>query len=193
MKYCCEDTSKIENYELAKRDNFKGWVIHHRLELVETGAVADSTKQDLRARGIYYNRPAEELIYLTKSEHQRLHRKGKPGPNRGKHFSEEHKRKLLESKKGKKYFKGLFCIDIYDGDGNLKVEKYIVGVSMRDLFNGLKSKSDTGNFDMDCSDDSVFRKKARAGRDVKLTNKDTKEVLLGRIRQLEKRDEIKNL
>lgn len=32
MKYCCEDISKIENYELAKRDNFSGWVIHHRLE-----------------------------------------------------------------------------------------------------------------------------------------------------------------
>ena len=50
MKYCCEDISKIENYELAKRDNFRGWVIHHRLELVETGAVVDSTMQDLKAR-----------------------------------------------------------------------------------------------------------------------------------------------
>ena len=123
MKYCCEDISKIENYELAKRDNFRGWVIHHRLELVETGAVVDSTKQDLMVLGIYYNRPASELIYLTKSEHQKLHRTGKPGPNRGKHFSEEHKRKLLESKKCKKYFKGLFCIDLYDEDKNLKKEE----------------------------------------------------------------------
>ena len=51
MKYCCEDISKIENYEIAKRDNFRGWVIHHRLELVETGAVVDSTMQDLKAPG----------------------------------------------------------------------------------------------------------------------------------------------
>lgn len=184
MKYCCEDISKIENYELAKRDNFRGWVIHHRLELVETGAVVDSTKQDLRARGIYYNRPAEELIYLTKSEHQKLHRKGKPGPNRGKHFSEDHKRKLSEAKHGRKYFKGLFCIDLYDEDKNLKKEEVIKGVSMRDLFNGLKAKSDAGNFNIDCSSDSVFRNKFRKGRDVKLTNKDTKAVLYARIREL---------
>ena len=90
----------------------------------------------------------------------------------------------------KKHFKGLFCIDIYDGDGDLKVEKYIVGVNMRDLFNGLKSKSDTGNFDMDCSNDLVFRQKARAGRDVKLTNKDTNTVLYARIRELEKRVKV---
>lgn len=182
MKYCCEDISKIENYELAKKDDFKGWVIHHRLELVETGATADSTKQDLKDLGLYYNRPAGELIYLTKSEHQKLHRTGKPGPNRGKHFSEEHKRKLLESKKGKKYFKGLYYIDIYDGDKNLKKEEVIKGVSMGDLFNNLKVKSDVGNFNMDCSSVTAFRRKFRKGRDVKLTNKDTKTVLYARIR-----------
>ena len=183
MKYCCEDISKIENYELAKRDSFRGWVIHHRLELVETGAVADSTKESLVGRGLYYNRPAGELIYLTKSEHQKLHHKGKPGPNRGKHFSEEHKRKLLESKKGKKYFKGLFCIDIYDGDGNLKVEKYIIGVSMVDLWNGL-NKAVGDSTQLDCSSVAAFQNKFRKGRDVKLTNKDTKSVLYARIREL---------
>lgn len=189
MKYCCEDISRIENYELAKRDNFRGWVIHHRLELVETGAVVDSTRQDLKARGIYYNRPASELIYLTKSEHQKLHHTGKPGPNRGKHCSEEHKRKLLESKKGKKYFKGLYCIDTYDGDGNLKVEKCIVGVSMVDLWNGL-NKAAGDSTQLDCSSATAFQNKFRKGRDVKLTNKDTKEVLLARIRQLEQRVEV---
>ena len=30
--YCSEDISLIENYEKAKTDNFKGWVMHHRLE-----------------------------------------------------------------------------------------------------------------------------------------------------------------
>ena len=187
MKYCCEDISRIENYELAKKDDFKGWACHHRLETHTSEGerrLVDISKEELKALGMYYRRPSEELIYLTKSEHHRLHRKGRPGPNRGKHFSEDHKRKILESKKGKKYFKGLYCIDIYDGDGNLKVEKYIVGVSMRDLFNGLRAKSDTGNFDIDCSNDSVFRKKAHARRDVKLTNKDTKVVLYARIREL---------
>ena len=90
----------------------------------------------------------------------------------------------------KKHFKGLFCIDIYDGDGNLKVEKYIVGVNMRDLFKELSAKSDVGNFDMDCSNDLVFRKKARAGRDVKLTNRETNVALYARIRELEKRVKV---
>ena len=183
MKYCCEDILKIENYELAKRDNFRGWVIHHRLELVETGAVVDSTKQDLMDRGIYYNRPAEELIYLTKSEHQKLHRKGKPGPNRGKHFSEDHKRKILEAKRGRKYFKGLFCIDLYDEDKNLKKEEVIKGVSMRDLWNGLSELAGE-SAQLDCSSAVAFQNKFRKGRDVKLTNKDTNAVLYARIREL---------
>ena len=183
MKNYCKDISKIENYELAKRDNFSGWVIHHRLELIETGAVIDSTRQDLIDRGIYYNRPAEELIYLTKSEHQKLHRKGKLGPNRGKHFSEDHKRKILEAKRGKKYFKGLYYIDLYDEDKNLVKEEVIKGVSLRDLWNGLINLA-RDSTQLDCSSAVAFQNKFRKGRDVKLTNKDTKAVLYARIRKL---------
>lgn len=90
----------------------------------------------------------------------------------------------------KKYFKGLYCIDICDGDGNLKVEKYIVGVNMRDLFNDLKSKSDAGNFNMDCSSVTAFQNKFRKGRDVKLTNNETNVALYARIRELEKRVKV---
>ena len=90
----------------------------------------------------------------------------------------------------KKHFKGLFCLDIYDSDGNLKVEKYIVGVNMKDLWNELKAKSESGNFSLDCSNDLVFRRKARAGRDVKLTHNETNVALYARIRQLEKRVKV---
>lgn len=62
----------IENYELAKADNFKDWVIHHRLECTLDGEYANSM-DDLKRMNMYYNRPYFELIYLTKSQHSKLH------------------------------------------------------------------------------------------------------------------------
>ena len=74
-KYFCipEQIEQIENYELAKADNFKGWCIHHRLECVETGAEVNCSKEALIDLNLYYNRPANELIFLTTSEHSKLH------------------------------------------------------------------------------------------------------------------------
>ena len=78
FSYCIpEEIEQIENYELAKADNFNGWHLHHRLECIETGAVVNSSAQDLKDWGIYYNRPANELIFLTKSEHCSLHKRKK--------------------------------------------------------------------------------------------------------------------
>ena len=102
-KYCCEDVTKIENYELAKKDNFKGWVCHHKLGLIATGGVCDVDSQDLIDWGIYYNRPADELIFLTRNEHKILHNKGKPSGMKGKHFSEEARNKISEANKGKHF------------------------------------------------------------------------------------------
>ena len=42
-----EEKEMIENYYEAQKDDFNGWEIHHRLELRSTGAVVDSSKQDL--------------------------------------------------------------------------------------------------------------------------------------------------
>ena len=65
---------EIENYNLAKEDNFKGWELHHRAEEKLSEAFSD-TDIELVKLNLYYYRPPEELIYLTKSEHNRLHRK----------------------------------------------------------------------------------------------------------------------
>ena len=89
----------------------------------------------------------------------------------------------------KKNFKGLYCIDLYDEDKNLVKKEVIKGVSMRDLWNGLSELAGDST-QLDCSNDLVFRKKARAGRDVKLINKDTNAVLYARIRELEKRVKV---
>ena len=92
-------------------------------------------------------------------------------------------------KYAKKYVKGLYCIDLYDEDNNLVKDEVIKGVSMVDLWNGL-NKAAGDSTQLDCSSSTAFQNKFRKGRDVKLTNKDTKEVLLARIRQLEKRVEF---
>ena len=91
--FCCEDLSLIENYEFAINDTIQTWEIHHRGEVLPCGRFS---RDDLKKFGLYFNRPASELIFLTKAEHTRLHFKGVPrGP-----FSEDHKKALSEAHKG---------------------------------------------------------------------------------------------
>lgn len=74
QKYCRPgEFELIENYELAKADNFKGWDIHHRLELTLDGEYAHSI-EELKRMNMYYNRPYFELIFLTRKEHNKLHK-----------------------------------------------------------------------------------------------------------------------
>ena len=75
-KFCKDDISKIENYDKAVNDPTQTWVIHHRLELTLDGEFALTVKQ-LQMHDMYYNRPYYELIFLTKSEHTKLHSTGK--------------------------------------------------------------------------------------------------------------------
>ena len=92
----CKDYTKIENYEKAKADNFVGWDCHHRLETHTSDGerrLVDITKKELKALNMYFNRPPEELIFLTKADHTYLHKKDKKQ-------SDEHKRRNSESKKG---------------------------------------------------------------------------------------------
>ena len=63
---------KIENFEKAYADYFHGWCIHHRNEIPKDGS-SPKSRASLIAEGLYYNRPAVELIFLRRSEHTRLH------------------------------------------------------------------------------------------------------------------------
>ena len=105
----CLNPELIENYELAKKGNFKGWDCHHRLETHTSDGekrLVDLTKEELKALDMYYNRPPQELIYLKKREHTKLHNTGKyigeNNPNYGKSMSEEQKIKISNSMKGHK-------------------------------------------------------------------------------------------
>jgi len=110
ITYCNGDYTKIENYEKARKDDFKNWVCHHKLELIKTGGVVDATRQDLIDWGIYYDRPADELIFLTREDHATLHGTGRKQPEsvkvavskaqKGRKRSAEELRKLSERMKG---------------------------------------------------------------------------------------------
>ena len=87
--YCKDDISLIENYDKAIADDTQTWHCHHRRETI-------FSKKDLIEIGEYYNRPACELIFLTPTEHHKLHKIGK-------HISEETRKKMSEAKKGENH------------------------------------------------------------------------------------------
>ena len=100
--YYCKDIENVENYEAAKKDDFIGWHCHHRLETHTPDGKrreVDIGYKELIALGLYYNRPAEELIFLPRSEHEAF-KKGKTAWNKGKKMSAEFCRKNSESHKG---------------------------------------------------------------------------------------------
>ena len=71
--YCSEDIALIENYHQAIADEKKMWDIHHRRECDENGRTL-FTKKQLKEMGLYFKRPASELIFVTRSMHKKLHR-----------------------------------------------------------------------------------------------------------------------
>jgi hypothetical protein len=111
-RFCREDISMIENYEEAVNSS-EVYDCHHRLEIVDDKV---TLAKELMEQGLYYHRPASELIFLSHGQHARLHnanmteetrrkmseaKKGKPSNHKGKHPSEETKRRISEANKGK--------------------------------------------------------------------------------------------
>ncbi len=88
----CEDFSKIENYEKAINDTTQVWCCHHRLEISPMGN--HFSRRYLIEQRLYYNQKPEALIFLTRSEHMKLHGKGKK-------FSEETKQKISKTLTGR--------------------------------------------------------------------------------------------
>ena len=99
-RYCSEPLEHIENYELAVSDKEHMWDCHHRGEVLPCGVFS---VQELKKFGLYWNRPASELIFIRNNEHTRLHKLGKNHPNFGKHQSEEVRRKISEAMKGENH------------------------------------------------------------------------------------------
>ena len=71
-KICCEDISLIENYNEAVNDTTQIWDCHHRKEIE-----LNKNRQELIDMGLYYNRPASELVFITHANHTKLHQTNK--------------------------------------------------------------------------------------------------------------------
>lgn len=104
---CCDDLKLIENYNEAINDKMHTWELHHRLETHNSDGerrIIDISRDELKALDMYYNRPANELIFMTTKEHTSLHIKGKyvgeKNPFYGKKHSDETKNKISLANKG---------------------------------------------------------------------------------------------
>lgn len=104
-KYC-KDYTKIENYEKAVNDETQKWDLHHRLEThfsdgTERPINARISYKELIALNMYYSRPPEEFIFLTRKEHLVLHQSGRHWSGMsGKKHTDEAKQKLSKANRG---------------------------------------------------------------------------------------------
>ena len=97
LRKCCDDITKIENFNEAINDERHMWDCHHRLETHnEDGTLREEfiSQAELIEKGMYWKRPASELIFLGQFEHQSLHRKGQK-------MSDEQKEKISEALTGR--------------------------------------------------------------------------------------------
>lgn len=95
----CRHPELIENYEKAIADTTQTWDVHHRKEDFYS-------QKELKERGEYFDVPPEDLIFLTRFEHNKIDSMGKrvseaKKGNKRPSPSEETKRKLSEALKGK--------------------------------------------------------------------------------------------
>lgn len=93
----CKKPELIENYNEAIADNTQTWDCHHKLETHNSDGnkrIVELSKKELIALDMYYNRPPDELIFLTTKEHHFLHRKDH-------HLSDVTKQKISEFRKGR--------------------------------------------------------------------------------------------
>lgn len=98
VKKYCKHYTQIENYNEALKDDTQTWICHHIL-----GEIL--TTEQLIAHDFYYNVPPCMLKFVTKAEHNKIHKplKGKKIPFKRIKLSEETRKKISESCKGRKF------------------------------------------------------------------------------------------
>lgn len=107
--FCNGDITKIENYEKAINDKTQVWLCHHRLGIMPFSN-KEVSHEKLIEMELYYNQPAEALIFLTEEEHKSLHTssRNKTRTNKGMSYKDRDSYKTYKERaekfKGKKAF-----------------------------------------------------------------------------------------
>lgn len=78
--FCKGDYTKIENYDKAIADSTQTWHCHHKdeVKILPSGIQVIRSKDELIENGRYYDCPPNELIFMTRSDHRKLHTIGIP-------------------------------------------------------------------------------------------------------------------
>ena len=78
QQFCREPIENIENYEIAVTSHER-YELHHRdeVKILPSGIKVERSRQYLIENGRYYHCPANELIFLSTTEHRRLHQSWK--------------------------------------------------------------------------------------------------------------------
>ena len=100
-RYCSEPLELVQNFYQAESDGFEGWCIHHKLEIKLDGTIV--YRDDLKKKGLYWNRPAIELIFMKTADHMKLHNSHKHTKQHNKNISAS-VQKGIASRRGKLVF-----------------------------------------------------------------------------------------
>lgn len=74
-RFCSGDLALIENYDKAIADDSQTWHCHHRMEIQPDGTRL--SKKWMVEHNIYYDLDPCMLIFLTDSEHKKIHTTGR--------------------------------------------------------------------------------------------------------------------
>lgn len=93
VKKFCKDYTRINNYEEAVNDKTKMWDCHHILgEII--------SREQLKDHDFYYDVPPCMLNFVTRSEHNSIHKSGNKNGFYGKKHSDETRARMSASHKG---------------------------------------------------------------------------------------------
>lgn len=92
VKKFCKDYTQIENYDKAVNDATQTWICHHIL-----GEIL--TPEQLIEHNFYYDVPPCMLKFVTKSEHESIHKRGDKNGFYGKKHSDKTRARMSASHK----------------------------------------------------------------------------------------------